>query len=58
MTNFSSLDICLSVRPEAYSIVDHLKGASLGSAPAFTANIRLGWISLQEINTQAYYKPS
>ncbi len=34
------------------------EGASLGSAPALTANIRLGWISLQEINTQAYYKPS
>jgi hypothetical protein len=58
LTNLSCLDLCLSVRPEAHSIVDHLKGASLGSAPAFTANIRLGWINLQGINTQAYYKPS
>jgi hypothetical protein len=32
----------LWVKPEAYPRVEHLKGASLGLAPALPANIRLG----------------
>ncbi len=31
--------------------VEHLKGASLGYAPASPANITLGWKSLAETNT-------
>jgi hypothetical protein len=36
--------------------VEHLKGASLGEAPALSANIRIGWKGLPEANTLAYYK--
>jgi hypothetical protein len=46
----------LWVRPAAYPIVEHLKGASLGEAPAFLTNIRLGWKYLQGTNALAYYK--
>jgi hypothetical protein len=46
----------LLVRPGAYPIVEHLKGASLGETPALLQNIRLGWEGLPGTNTQAYYK--
>jgi hypothetical protein len=38
------------------SLVEHLKGASLGYAPALPANIRLGWKSLPGTNALAYYE--
>jgi hypothetical protein len=36
--------------------LEHLKGASLGYAPALPTNIRLGWRSLPGTNTLAYYE--
>jgi hypothetical protein len=42
----------LWVRPAAYPIVEHLKGASLGEAPALLTNIRLEWNCLPG----AYYR--
>jgi hypothetical protein len=36
--------------------VEHLKGASLGYAPALSANIRLGLKGLPQTNTLAYYE--
>ncbi len=42
----SSLVLCLWVRPGAYPRVQHLKGASLGSA--LTPNIKLGWKGLPD----------
>jgi hypothetical protein len=44
--------------PEAYPKVERLKGASLGEAPALSANIRLGWKSSPVANTSAYYEIS
>jgi hypothetical protein len=46
------------VRPGAYPRVEHLKGASLGWAPALLANIRLGWKGFPGTNTLAYYEKS
>ncbi len=43
----------LLVRPGAYPRVKHLKGASLGQAPALPANIRLGLKSLPGTNTSS-----
>jgi hypothetical protein len=37
-------------------IVEHLKGASLGTALSFLSNIRLGWKSLPGTNSLAYNK--
>jgi hypothetical protein len=48
----------LWVRPEAYFRETHLKGASLGQAPALLTNIRLGWKGLPGTNTLAYYEHS
>ncbi len=42
--------------PGVYPIVDHLKGASLGWAPALPANIKQGWKGLPRTNTLAYYE--
>ncbi len=36
--------------------MEHLKGASLGQAPALPANIRLDWKGLPGTNTLDYYK--
>jgi hypothetical protein len=38
--------------------VEHLKGASLGEAPALPANIILGWKGLPGTNTAAYLQKS
>jgi hypothetical protein len=38
--------------------MEHLKGSSMGLAPALPTNIRLGWKSLQGTNTLAYYEDS
>jgi hypothetical protein len=43
LESLSSLVQCLWVRPGAYTRVEYLKGASLGSAPALPANIILVW---------------
>jgi hypothetical protein len=43
-------------RPGAYPRVEHLKGVSLGWAPASPSNIRLGWRGVPGKNTLAYYK--
>ncbi len=42
------------VAPGAHPRVEHLKGASLGQAPALTTNITLGWKGLPGTNTLAY----
>jgi hypothetical protein len=45
--------------PGAQPRVEHLSGASLlGNLQALLANIRLGWNSLPETNTLAYYEHS
>jgi hypothetical protein len=44
------------VKPGAYPKVEHLKGASVGSALALPAKIRLGWKNLPRTNTLAYNK--
>jgi hypothetical protein len=36
--------------------VEHMKDASLGYAPALSANIKLGWKGLQGTNALAYAK--
>ncbi len=36
--------------------MEHLKGSSIGLAPALTANIRPGWKCLPGTNTLAYYE--
>jgi hypothetical protein len=41
-----------------YPRVEHLKVDSLGWAPAFPANIRLGWKGLSGTNALAYYENS
>ncbi len=41
---------------KAYPRVEHLKGASLGYAPALPKNIGLGCKGLEGINTLAYYE--
>jgi hypothetical protein len=38
--------------------MEHLKGDSLGQAPAFLTNITLGWKSLPGTNALAYYSNS
>jgi len=35
-----------------------VKASSIGTAPALPTNIRLGWKSLPETNTLAYYENS
>ncbi len=40
----------------AYHRVEHLKGTSLGLAPALPTNIRLGWKGMPGTNAPAYYK--
>jgi len=50
-----SLVFCLWARPGAYPRVEHLKGASFGLAPAFLANIKLGWKGLFRTNALAYW---
>ncbi len=47
---------CHRQSPGAYHRVEHLKGATLGQAPALPANIRLGWKGLPGTNTLAYDK--
>jgi hypothetical protein len=42
LASTSGLDQCSLVSQRNYTIVDHLKAASLGQAPALLANIRLG----------------
>jgi len=44
------------VRPGAYPREEHLKGVSLGWAPALPTNIRLGWKSLSGTNAAGYYE--
>jgi hypothetical protein len=39
------------VKAGAYTRLEHLKGASLGKAPALPANISLGWKDLSETNS-------
>ncbi len=53
LTNFSSLDYRLWVRPGTYRRVEHRKGASFGKAPTLLANIRLSWKDLPGANTLA-----
>jgi hypothetical protein len=53
MASFSSLVLCLWVRPGAYPRVEHMKGASHWVGPA---NIILGWKGLPGTNTLAYYE--
>jgi len=48
----------LWVRPGAYPRVEHLKGSSIGLAPALPTNLRLGWKFLPGTNTLAYYENS
>jgi hypothetical protein len=45
----------LWVRIGAYPRVEHLKGISLGKAPALPTNTGLGWKGLPETNTLVYY---
>ncbi len=45
-------------RPRYYPNVEHLRGVSLGQAPALPAKIRLGWKDLPETKALAYYKNS
>ncbi len=40
----------------AYPRVEPFRCSTLGQAPGLTQNIRLGWKSLVETNTLAYYK--
>jgi hypothetical protein len=56
LATFSSLVLYLQVRPGAYTRVEHLKGASLGKAPALLENIRLDYKSLPGANVLANYK--
>ncbi len=42
------LSLMLWVRPGAYPIVEHLKGALLGLALTLLANVRLEWLDLPE----------
>jgi hypothetical protein len=55
LASFSSLVMCLWVRPGAYPRVEHL-GASLSLASALPANTRLGWKVSPGTNTLAYYE--
>jgi hypothetical protein len=48
----------MQLRTVAYPRVEHLKGASLGQAPALPANIRLGWKGLSRTNTLSYFEYS
>jgi hypothetical protein len=41
-----------------YTRVEHLTGSSIGKAPAFPTNIRLGWKGFLRTNTLAYCKNS
>jgi hypothetical protein len=43
---------------KAYPRVEHLKGAPLGYAPAFTTNLRLVWKGMPETNALAYFNHS
>ncbi len=42
---------CLLVRPGAYPRMEHLRGASLGKAPALLTSSRLGWKGLPRTNS-------
>jgi hypothetical protein len=55
LASLSCIVLCLWIRSWAYPRVEHLKGASLGYAPALPTNIRLGWNGLPGTNTLAYY---
>jgi hypothetical protein len=44
------------VRLGVLALVERLKSASLGKAPALLANTRLGWKSLPGTHILAYYK--
>jgi hypothetical protein len=46
----------LRARPGAYLRVEHLKGSSIGKAPAFPTHIRLGGKGFLGVNTVAYLK--
>ncbi len=48
----------LWARPGAYQRLEHLKGSSIGKAPAFPIHIRLGWKGLPRGNTLAFYENS
>ncbi len=48
--------IQVGIHKSANPKVEHLKGASLGKAPALPENIRLGWKGLPKTNTLAYCK--
>jgi hypothetical protein len=48
--------VMFAVKTEAYLIVEHLKGSSLGKVPALLITIRLGWKCLPRTNTIAYVK--
>jgi hypothetical protein len=54
LASLSSLVYCLWTRTGAYSRMEHLKGSSIGLAPALPTNIRLDWKSLTGTNTLAY----
>ncbi len=56
LASLSSLVQCLWVRPGTYPKVEHLKGASLGQAPALPTNTRLGWKGLPGTNTSLLQK--
>ncbi len=47
----SNLSLTLVGKTRNLSRVEHTKGASMGKAPALTANIRLGWRGLPGPNT-------
>jgi hypothetical protein len=54
LASLSSLVYFLWARPGAYPKAEHLKGSSIGQAPALPTNIRLGWRVLQVTNTITY----
>ncbi len=56
LASLSKTSLMFVGRPGDYPIVEHLKSASLGSALALPANIRLGCKGLSETNTLAYYR--
>jgi hypothetical protein len=58
LASISNPIYCLRARPGAYPRMEHLKGVSLGQAPAILANTILSWKGLPWTNTLAYYENS
>jgi len=58
LASLSSLVYCLWDSPGFYPKVEHLKGYSMGLAPALLTNIRLGWKGFPGANTLAYCENS